>query len=248
LALTGDFHTLNRLLGDREWVLAHFTLAADLTALREECRFAADGGMVVARYLALPFPALSFFGEEPMLLAQLAARLVGPAESFYLLVNEREARLVAEAFAVEQVQEEWQMPFAGDPARLDPGAAVVLHPRDLPAMQALAANAGLTAFEQDPFRHGPAFGVWEGTDLVAMGGTHLQVPGAAEIGNIATRTTHRRRGLARQVVAALVQAHAAAGATVFLMVFQTNEPAVRLYESLGFVRLRPMFLMRCRLR
>lgn len=59
MALTEGIGDLDRRLADPEWVLAHFTLAADLTALREECRLTADGGMVVARYLALPFAALS---------------------------------------------------------------------------------------------------------------------------------------------------------------------------------------------
>ena len=45
-----------------------------------------------------------------------------------------------------------------------------------------------------------------------------------------------------------MQAHVAEGRRVFLMVFQTNQAAVQLYEGLGFVQLRPMFLMRCRLR
>ena len=236
------------LLADPDWVLAHFTLAADITTLREECRFARAEEAVVARYQGLPFPALAFLGEDPGQLGGLAAQLVGPDEPFYLLLNEQEAQLAERAFAVEQVQPEWQMLFAGGPAGLDPGRAVSLGRGDLEAMRGLAADAGLMALEADPFRHGPAFGVWEAGRLVAMGATHLRVPGAAEIGNVATRTTHRRRGYARQVVAALVQAHVAEGRRVFLMVFQTNHPAVRLYEGLGFARLRPMFLMRCRLR
>lgn len=236
------------LLTDPDWVLAHFTLAADLTGLREECRFARFGKAVVARYDGLPFPALAFLGEEPGRLAELAARLVGPGEVFYLLVNERRARLVERAFAVEQVQPEWQMLFMGDPAELDPGDATELGPEHLEEMRGLAAEVGLMALEADPFQHGPVFGMWESGRLLAMGATHLRVPGAAEIGNVATRTTHRRRGLARQVVAALVRAHAAQGRRVFLMVFQTNRAAVLLYESLGFACLRPMFLLRCRLR
>jgi ribosomal protein S18 acetylase RimI-like enzyme len=236
------------LLADPDWVLDHFTLAADLTTLQEECRFARAEEAVVARYQGLPFPALAFLGLAPAQIAGLAAQLVGPDEPFYLLLNEQEAQLAEQAFAVEQVHPEWQMLFAGDLTDLDPGEAVPLEAPDLEAMQDLAENAGLMALEADPFRYGPAFGVWEAGRLVAMGATHLRVPGAAEIGNVATRTTHRRRGYARQVVAALVQAHVAEGRRVFLVVFQTNHPAVRLYEGLGFVRLRPMFLMRCRLR
>ena len=237
-------------LANPDWVLAHFTLAADLTTLREECRFARSEQALVARYDGLPFAALSFWGEGPAELTGLAGRLVGPGEGFYLLVNEHQAALVERALGVEEVHPEWQMLFEGDPWGLDPGDAVALGPEHLEEMRGLAAEAGLMALEADPFRRGPAFGVWEGgpSRLVAMGTTHLVVPGAAEIGNVGTRTTHRRRGYARQVVAALVRAHAAEGRRVFLMVFQTNRAAVLLYERLGFARLRPMFLMRCRLR
>ena len=236
------------LMADPDWVLAHFTLAADLTRLREMCRFAYSGEAVVARYLGLPFAALAFLGEDREQLADLAAQLVSPGEPFYLLLNERQAALAKRVFVVEQVHPEWQMLFTGDPADVDPGGAAPLGPGDLEPMQDLAADAGLMALEADPFRHGPAFGIWERERLVAMGGTHLRVSGAAEIGNVATRTTHRRRGYARQAVAALVRAHVAEGRRVFLMVFQTNQAAVQLYEGVGFVRLRPMCLLRCLLR
>jgi ribosomal protein S18 acetylase RimI-like enzyme len=239
---------IERFLTDPDWVLAHFTLAADLTTLREDCRLVRSGETVMLRYLKLPFPALAFLGEEPGLLADLAAQLVSPDEAFYLLLNERQARLAERTFAVEEVHPEWQMLFAaGDLASLAPGAAVRLEPGDLAQMHDLAANAGLSALETNPFRHGPVFGVWERERLVAMAGTRVQIPGAVEIGNIATRSTHRRRGYARQSVSALVRAHSAVGQRVFLMVFQSNQAAIQLYEGLGFVRRRPMFLLRCRL-
>ncbi|MEA3341619.1 MAG: GNAT family N-acetyltransferase [Chloroflexota bacterium] len=238
-------------LADPDWVLAHFTLAADLTTLREECLFARTGEMVAARYQGLPFAALAFLGlglrKNPAQLASLAAQLVAPGEAFYLLLNGRQRSLAEQAFVVEHVQPEWQMQFTGDAPTLDPGGAVPLGQKDLRSMQALAENAGLTALETDPFRRGPAFGVWERDQLAAMAATRLLVGGAAEIGNIATRTTHRRRGLARQAIAALVQEHIAEGRRVFLIVYQTNRAAARLYEGLGFERVRPMFLLRCRL-
>ncbi len=235
-------------LADPDWVLAHFTLAADLTALRGACRFARAGDAVVARYEGLPFPALAFLTDDAGQLASLAGELVSSSELFYLLVNGEQARLAERAFAVQRVDHEYQMRFAGDPARLDPGRAVELGPGDLAQMHTLAAEAELMALEANPFRYGPAFGVWEAGRLAAMGATHLLVPGAAEIGNIGTRLAYRRQGLARQVVAALVRSHAAQSRAVFLMVFQTNRAAVALYEGLGFVHLRPMFLMRCRLK
>ena len=232
---------------DPAWQLAHFTLIADLTTLRAECRFVGEGETVVARYDGLPFAALAYAPMPPNRLATLAAQLVQPDEPFYLLLNAEQAAVAEQAFSVEEVQREWQMLFQGDAEALTGGAAVPLRPGHLPHMLTLAAEAGLTAFESHPFRHGPAFGVWEGEHLIAMGGTHLTIPGFAEIGNIATHPAHRRRGYARQVVGALVRAHLTAGRQVFLMVFQTNTGAIRLYESLGFTRQRPMFLMRCRL-
>lgn len=234
-------------LTDLDWVLSHFTLAADLTVLQEQCRLVREGGALVARYDELPFAALAFYADAAAPLAALASRLVEPGEPFYLLLNEGQARLAKDAFAVQEVHPEWQMGFAGDPTTLDAGAAVELGPADLEAMRALAEETGLMAFEANPLRHGPAFGLWKDGQLAAMAATHLAFCGTAEIGNIATHPAHRRQGLARQVVSALVQAHVAAGLRTFLMVFQTNEAAVRLYEGVGFSRLRPMFLLRCSL-
>lgn len=235
-------------LTDPDWALAHFTLAADLTSLRGQCRFAQESDTLVVRYDELPFPALAFYADDAASLAALAARLVGPEESFYMLLNQEQAHLAAQAFAVHEQQPEWQMGFAGDASALDAGAAAELGPADVGAMQALAAEAGLMALEAHPLRNGPAFGVWQDGQLAAMAATHLVFCGLAEIGNVATRPAYRRQGLARQAVSALVRAHVAAGRQVFLMVFDSNRAAMRLYEGLGFVRLRLMALLRCSLK
>jgi len=233
---------------DLDRVLAHFTLAADVTMLRAQCRFAYCEGAMMARYLGLPFPALAFLGGSPEQLGGLAVQLTAPGESFYLLVNERQATRAERAFVVEHVEPEWQMSFAGDVAGLDPGTAVPLEHEDVDHIRDLAEDVGLEALEADPFRHGPAFGVWQADQLVSLACTRLRVCGAAEIGNVGTRTAHRRRGYARQAVSALTRAYTTKGHEVFLMVFQSNHAAVQLYEGLGFARRRPMFLMRCRVR
>lgn len=69
--------------GDLNWALAHFTLAADLTALRGACRFAYAGKTIVARYDGLPFAALAFWGDDLDELAALACRLVALDGWFY---------------------------------------------------------------------------------------------------------------------------------------------------------------------
>lgn len=80
-------------------------------------------------------------------------------------------------------------------------------------------------------------GVYEAGALVAAAGTHLVSPdeSAAAIGNVYVRRDRRGRGLGRAVTAAVV--HELAGVeTIGLNVRADNDAAIRIYESLGFVR------------
>ena len=59
--------------------------------------------------------------------------------------------------------------------------------------------------------------------------------GWAGVHNMATATEHRRRGVARAVLHALLEWAAARGATrSYLAVMETNEAARALYESSGY--------------
>lgn len=240
--LTARVEALSR---DLQWTLAHFPFVADVTELAGECDIAHSPAMSVASCRSLPFQALAFLGESADLLANYATFLVDRGSAVYFLVNEEQRSVVQQAFPVLEEIPEWQLLFQGDPTRLEPGPAVPLRFKDLLAMQALAEAEGLLAFEKEPFARGPAFGVWEGSTLAAMGTTHLRVPGAAEIGNLVTRTGYRGRGYATAVTSALVRELTTEGLHVFLMVYQSNPEAVRLYRRLGFELVRPMYLMRC---
>ena len=75
------------------------------------------------------------------------------------------------------------------------------------------------------------------TRLIAAAGTHLvsREEGAAAIGNVYVRRDRRGGGLGRAVTAAVL--HGLAGIeTIGLNVRADNEAAIRLYESLGFVK------------
>ncbi len=232
---------------DLEGTLACFTFLADVTALAADCRFAGDDETLVARYDGLPFAAISFYGEDATRIAALTRQLLAPGEEFWCLVGQEQWPFVQAAYRVLEVHQECQMLFRGDPAALDPGAACLLGPADLPEMMALAQSEGMMAFERDPLARGPWFGVRRDGVLVAQGGTHFMTGRVAELGNIVTAREHRRRGYASQVVAALVRAHHAQGRTVFLQVLKDNTPGITCYERLGFERLRTMVLARCRL-
>jgi ribosomal protein S18 acetylase RimI-like enzyme len=230
---------------DLDWMLAHFTFVADATTLADDCDIICSPALSVANYQGMSSPALSFLGDSPEILANYATFLVEPGSEVLLLVNEEQRPVVEAAFTVVESIPEWQMVFHGDPGELPETEARPLKRKHLPAMQALAAAAGLTALPADPFAHGPAYGIWAGQRLVAMSTTRLSIPGAAEIGNIATAPNYRRKGYASDVVAALLKELAEEERVIFLMVYQANEAAIRLYESLGFVRERPMYLMHC---
>jgi ribosomal protein S18 acetylase RimI-like enzyme len=81
------------------------------------------------------------------------------------------------------------------------------------------------------------FGVYEDEALAAVAGTHLVAPeeGAAAIGNVYTRRDRRGRGLGRAVTAAVLR-ELNGIETVGLNVRADNDAAIRIYESLGFVR------------
>ena len=232
---------------DLSQALTHFTFLADVTTLADGCRFVGDRQTLVARYDELPFAAIAFYGTDPARIRALVGDLVGPDEWFYCLVGEAMWPLTQAAFSVIETNDEWQMIFRGDPATLDPGDAQPLTPSDLPAMARLAEREEMMALEHNPLAQGPCYGIRREGELVAQGGTHLMLGQMAEIGNVVTARACRRRGYASSVVAALVRALAERGKTPFLHVFQTNEPAIRCYEALGFEPLRRMILARCRL-
>jgi len=113
---------------------------------------------------------------------------------------------------------------------------------DVPAIERLYAD-GEPAGESPDFFYGSMvtdgvfFGVGKGDELIAVAGTHLvsRDEGAAAIGNVYVRRDRRGGGLGRAVTAAVI--HELAGIeTIGLNVRADNAPAIRVYESLGFVK------------
>lgn len=84
---------------------------------------------------------------------------------------------------------------------------------------------------------GVFFGIYEGTEMIAAAGTHLvsRDEGAAAIGNVYVRRDRRGRGLSR-IVTAAVLTKLRDIETIGLNVRADNVAAMRVYESLGFVK------------
>ena len=96
-------------------------------------------------------------------------------------------------------------------------------------------------FERTMLETGCYRAVREAGGLVAVGGVHVHSRrfGVAGIGNVVTRPSHRGRGLARKLSAAVVRALAGDVATIGLNVREDNEPALRCYRRLGFQPVLP---------
>jgi ribosomal protein S18 acetylase RimI-like enzyme len=233
-----------RILAEIDSDARYLTLVADLTTLRGRCRFAlgADGALA-ARYLDLPFAAVSFYGEGEGLREALSGVLEADERCYALVAEGQQAQLEV-AVQVLDVVLEWQMPYVGDPGTLDPGEAVRLSASDLPAVKRLVERSVVHAFEEGALEIGPCFGVWRDGRLVSMAGTRLLVDAIGEVGNVVTDPDYRRQGLASMGVAATTLALLETGRRVLLHVVKSNTGGLALYERLGYRRERTMYLVR----
>jgi len=115
---------------------------------------------------------------------------------------------------------------------------------DVPALRAFYASHGEGRFSEPLFAHNLFFGVYQGADLIAAGGTHVLAQRArlAVLGGILTAPSARRQGYATALTGALVaHLYVQNFPLVVLNVFSDNHAAIRVYQRLGF-RTRHHFL------
>jgi ribosomal protein S18 acetylase RimI-like enzyme len=123
------------------------------------------------------------------------------------------------------------------PAQPDLPKAARLTKSDLPALLALYDLFPTGHFRPDLLDEGVFYGVREGQQIVAAGGTHVlaQPYGLAVLGNIFTHPDWRGRGSAQAVTSALAADVLEQGCQdVILNVDVDNPPAIRVYTKLGF--------------
>jgi len=125
---------------------------------------------------------------------------------------------------------------------------------DAETVQALFDNGSPDEFMDGPPHIVPAmldnvpffgtFAVGQPDQLVAVAGTHILSPveGLGAVGYVFTAPAARGHGYATQATAAVTQALFASGLDlVVLNVKQSNLPAIRAYERVGYVRQSPLF-------
>ena len=144
--------------------------------------------------------------------------------------------IVSNVKHMQRMALEKRLPLDLDPRVRRLGAA------DVDALTALYRDGETTGESPDFFygsmvSDGVFFGVYDGAEMTAAAGTHLvsHDEGAAAIGNVYVRRDRRNSGLGRSVTAAVVN-ELRSIATVGLNVRVDNAAAIRVYESLGFVK------------
>ncbi|MEN9937901.1 MAG: hypothetical protein RLZZ387_4480 [Chloroflexota bacterium] len=243
----------------RLWPYRNALPLSNITQLRAHCTVAVaeSGGRVVgvaSSYHDLPIANLTFAADDRATavalvhaLADMRPELRG-AEAYALLPEDRYTQL-AHCATILGAEPEYQM--AVEPETLRPRTdhpVRRLGPQDAPALDGLAADAGLSVWHAGALALGPAFGCEMDGRLVAMAATHFATPDIVEIGHVATHPAYRGRGLASACTTALVRAAFGLAPRVFLMVLEHNRPALAAYRALGFHAVETFQLTRFTLR
>lgn len=137
-----------------------------------------------------------------------------------------------------------QMLYAGDTPLWEPAPHVLLGPEHRPAMQALAAEAFPDFFRARSAELGCYLGIFDQGRLISMAGERMALEGMREISAICTHPHFTGRGYARGLTRALIRRHREQGLHSFLHVSAHNIHARRLYESLGFIEVASLPMLR----
>jgi ribosomal protein S18 acetylase RimI-like enzyme len=116
------------------------------------------------------------------------------------------------------------------------GAARRLRGRDLGDVDDLQRSEGFGFHSAAALDDGVYYGVYDAGRLVAMAGTHVVAPevGVAIVGNVVTHPRYRRRGYGAAATSAVTADLLETCSLVLLTVEERNEPALRVYQRLGY--------------
>jgi ribosomal protein S18 acetylase RimI-like enzyme len=195
---------------------------------------------VVLIYTAFAVPVLIALSEDPPAMARLVSsiRHLLPRK-FYTHLSPGVEDALLEAYSLESYGRFHRMALRDlSPAEeADTSGVVPLGAEHLDEIHALywTAYPGCW-FDPAMVDTGEYFGVRRGGALVCIAGVHLvsERYGVAAMGNIATHPQHRGKGYATAATARLCRSLREKVRVIGLNVQVDNEPAVSIYQKLGF--------------
>lgn len=218
------------------------------TALTTDHAEVALGDDLARRYPADIGPLSGIPTQSPESYTSLA-RLAGPGGAVGLFLTEP-----------PRIPDGWSLLRGGILDQMIAPQPRTLPPVDLPGVEmrvlTAADAAGMVELahltEPGPFQLrtielGTFYGILREGRLLAMAGKRLHVPGAIEVSGVCTHPDARGRGYARHLMSRVMEEIVQAGRIPFLHTMASNVGAIRIYESLGFVRRRSFELaaIRC---
>jgi ribosomal protein S18 acetylase RimI-like enzyme len=160
------------------------------------------------------------------------------AITLHIVVKSETVPLIRSRYRIEDERPMLRMMLNAQHYRPAPIEHVTrLGPGHLNAVQNLYREDPPEFFLERMLAEGIYFGIFEGSDLVAIAGTHIVSPryGVGGLGNIYTRPDRRRRGHCGLVASAVSQELLNAGiSTIVLNVREENSAAIRVYDRLGY--------------
>ncbi len=186
--------------------------------------------------LSLPVVFMSGGGEGmERFLGELEAVL---PERFHFHVVEEQMEAVREVFDLSEASRMIRMGLdeaSFQSPEFDDRVERLGH-RDTAAIMELYEHYPDNFFEPHQLETGFYYGIRDGDKIISMGGVHVvsEEYDVALLGNLVTDRAHRGQGLATAITGRLIDELFDQVSLLALNVGEDNEPAVRLYRSMGF--------------
>ena len=111
----------------------------------------------------------------------------------------------------------------------------------IPQMLELTKMTNPGPFSQRTIDFGHYQGIFDGSQLAAMAGQRLHAYNYAEVSAVCTHPDHTGKGYARKLLLQQIARIKSVSEIPYLHVRFDNDRAIRVYESLGFIKSRDMY-------
>jgi ribosomal protein S18 acetylase RimI-like enzyme len=169
----------------------------------------------------------------------LKTALMEVSDEFISLCQPDEIEIFKNHSSILQVHFEQQM-IANPPKqiRIDSTRVTRVSEGELGSLDEFYREHQAEAWTPLQFKVGPFYCVKQDGKMVSAAGTHVRTPQIAHLGNIVTDEAYRNRGFATACTSILAANLASKGRIISLFVRNENQPAIQIYEKLGFRKKR----------
>lgn len=162
---------------------------------------------------------------------------------FTCICEPKELNLFEDKATIVDEHYEYQMILEGQAKREEAMAEIkaeLVLQAELGKLDRFLRENGASAWLPVQFQSGPYYCVKLEDEIVSVAGVHFVTPEIAQLGNIVTAKSHRKRGYATHSTYTLVSALHSDGKLISLFVAEDNGQAVEVYERIGFHKKRKL--------